>query len=54
MASKEVAEFFDSYSDRFNAIYGNKNSLFNGSMNRLFRKEHAPAFRVYVARLPAN
>lgn len=38
MAQKEVAEFFDSYSDRFNAIYGNKNSLFNGAINRLFRK----------------
>ena len=38
MASKEVAEFFDSYSDQFNAIYGNKNSLFNGSVNRFFRK----------------
>ena len=38
MPKKEVADFFDSYSDRFNAIYGNKNSLFNGAVNRLFRK----------------
>jgi ubiquinone/menaquinone biosynthesis C-methylase UbiE len=38
MPKKEVAEFFDSYSRRFNAIYGNKNSLFNGAINRLFRK----------------
>jgi ubiquinone/menaquinone biosynthesis C-methylase UbiE len=38
MAKKEVADFFDSYSDRFNAIYGNKNSLFNSAVNRLFRK----------------
>ena len=38
MSRKEVAEFFDSYSDRFNAIYGNKNSLFNGLVNRFLRK----------------
>jgi ubiquinone/menaquinone biosynthesis C-methylase UbiE len=38
MAKKGVAEFFDSYSDRFNAIYGNKDSLFSGPVNRLFRK----------------
>jgi ubiquinone/menaquinone biosynthesis C-methylase UbiE len=38
MSSKEVSEFFDSYSDRFNAIYGNKNSLINGPLNHFFRK----------------
>lgn len=38
MPKKEVAEFFDSYSGRFNAIYGNKDSLFSGPVNRLFRK----------------
>jgi ubiquinone/menaquinone biosynthesis C-methylase UbiE len=38
MSKKEVAEFFDGYSGRFNAIYGNKNSLFNAAVNRLFRK----------------
>jgi ubiquinone/menaquinone biosynthesis C-methylase UbiE len=38
MPEKEVAEFFDAYSDRFNAIYGNKNSLINSAVNRLFRK----------------
>jgi 2-polyprenyl-3-methyl-5-hydroxy-6-metoxy-1,4-benzoquinol methylase len=38
MSKKEVAEFFDSYSDQFNAIYGNKNSLINSTVNRFFRK----------------
>jgi ubiquinone/menaquinone biosynthesis C-methylase UbiE len=38
MSTKEVAEFFDCYSDRFNAIYGNKESVLNGAVNRLFRK----------------
>jgi ubiquinone/menaquinone biosynthesis C-methylase UbiE len=38
MPKKEVADFFDSYSDQFNAIYGNKNSFFSGPVNRLFRQ----------------
>jgi ubiquinone/menaquinone biosynthesis C-methylase UbiE len=38
MPKEGVAEFFDSYSDRFNAIYGNKESFFSGPVNRLFRK----------------
>jgi ubiquinone/menaquinone biosynthesis C-methylase UbiE len=38
MSKKEVADFFDSYSDQFNAIYGNKNSFFSGPVNRLFRQ----------------
>ena len=38
MPKKEVAEFFDSYSRRFNAIYGNKNSPLNSAVNYLFRK----------------
>src|SRR5229473_717974 len=38
MSRKEVAEFFDCYSNRFNAIYGNKESVLNGAVNRLFRK----------------
>src|SRR3974377_1855030 len=38
MPEKEVAEFFDAYSDQFNAIYGNRNSIVNSAVNRLFRK----------------
>ena len=38
MSKREVAEFFDSYSGQFNAIYGNKDSLLSGPVNRLFRK----------------
>jgi len=33
-----AAEFFDGYAADFSAIYGNRNSLFNRVINRLFRQ----------------
>ena len=38
MPKKNVADFFDSYAQDFNAIYGNKNTLVNNIINKLFRK----------------
>ena len=38
MISKNTSEFFDSYAQEFNAIYGTKNSFFNNQINRFFRK----------------
>ncbi|MBN2541626.1 methyltransferase domain-containing protein [bacterium] len=38
MVKKEVADFFDAYTDGFNAIYGTRNNLFNRVINKLFRK----------------
>jgi len=44
MPKKNVAEFFDSYAQDFNAIYGNKNTLINNIINRLFRKSMRERF----------
>jgi 2-polyprenyl-3-methyl-5-hydroxy-6-metoxy-1,4-benzoquinol methylase len=38
MPKRNVAEFFDSYAQDFNAIYGNKNTVVNNIINKLFRK----------------
>ncbi len=35
---RRTSEFFDSHAADFSAIYGNKNSLLNGFINRHFRK----------------
>jgi 2-polyprenyl-3-methyl-5-hydroxy-6-metoxy-1,4-benzoquinol methylase len=38
MTQTETALFFDTYSAQFDAIYGNRNSVINTVLNRLFRK----------------
>src|SRR5258708_23960373 len=38
MQENETAKFFDTYSDRFDSIYGNENSLLNKVVNCLWRK----------------
>lgn len=38
MTQTETATFFDTYSAQFDAIYGNRNSVINTVVNRLFRK----------------
>lgn len=38
MSEKSVAEFFDTYSTDFNALYGSPKNAINGLLNRLFRK----------------
>lgn len=38
MNENETSEFFDSYAEDFNDIYGNKNTFFNNLINRIFRK----------------
>jgi SAM-dependent methyltransferase len=38
MPESKVSQFFDGYAPDFDAIYGNKNGLFNSVMNRLFRR----------------
>jgi 2-polyprenyl-3-methyl-5-hydroxy-6-metoxy-1,4-benzoquinol methylase len=38
MRENETAKFFDIYSARFDAIYGNENSFFNKAVNHLWRK----------------
>jgi 2-polyprenyl-3-methyl-5-hydroxy-6-metoxy-1,4-benzoquinol methylase len=38
MTAERTAEFFDRYARDFNAIYGNKNTLFNSVVNALFRQ----------------
>jgi 2-polyprenyl-3-methyl-5-hydroxy-6-metoxy-1,4-benzoquinol methylase len=38
MSKRSTSEFFDSYSQDFDAIYGNQNTPFNRIANQLFRK----------------
>jgi 2-polyprenyl-3-methyl-5-hydroxy-6-metoxy-1,4-benzoquinol methylase len=38
MSKNKTAKFFDTYAGRFDAIYGNENSVFNSAVNRLWRK----------------
>jgi 2-polyprenyl-3-methyl-5-hydroxy-6-metoxy-1,4-benzoquinol methylase len=38
MADRSVAEFFDSYSADFNALYGSRKSAVNSMVDRVFRK----------------
>lgn len=38
MSNSNVREFFDSYAHDFDAIYGNRNSVANAIVNRLFRQ----------------
>ncbi len=38
MPKRNVADFFDSYAQDFNAIYGNKNTLINNIINKFFHK----------------
>ncbi len=38
MSSRSTAEFFDTYSRDFSAIYGNQSGFFNHLVNTLFRK----------------
>ena len=38
MPQTNTAQFFDSYAEDFNAIYGTKNTIFNNIINKLFRK----------------
>ncbi|NIM20624.1 MAG: methyltransferase domain-containing protein [Candidatus Latescibacteria bacterium] len=38
MPKRDVSDFFDSYASDFNAIYGNRNTLLNNLINKLFRK----------------
>jgi 2-polyprenyl-3-methyl-5-hydroxy-6-metoxy-1,4-benzoquinol methylase len=44
MPKRDVADFFDSYAWNFNAIYGNKNTLVNNIVNKLFRKSMRDRF----------
>ena len=38
MADRSVAEFFDSYSADFNALYGSRKNVVNSMVDRVFRK----------------
>jgi 2-polyprenyl-3-methyl-5-hydroxy-6-metoxy-1,4-benzoquinol methylase len=38
MADRSVAEFFDSYSGDFNALYGSRKNVVNSMVDRVFRK----------------
>lgn len=44
MSPQTTAEFFDSYADGFNAIYGNKNTFWNHIINHFFRKSMSLRF----------
>lgn len=38
MSTKKTSEFFNSYAQEFNAIYGTKNTFLNNQINKIFRK----------------
>ncbi len=38
MSKNRIPDFFDSYAEGFNAIYGTKNTMINRLINRFFRK----------------
>jgi 2-polyprenyl-3-methyl-5-hydroxy-6-metoxy-1,4-benzoquinol methylase len=48
MPEKSVAEFFDSYSSGFNALYGTQKGIVNSLTNRMFRKSMKLRFELTV------
>lgn len=49
MAKTSVAEFFDSYAEGFDAIYGNRNTILNRLLNRHLRKSMRLRFERSIA-----
>ena len=45
MPESKVSQFFDGYAHDFDAIYGNKNGLFNSIINKLFRRTMERRYR---------
>lgn len=50
----EKLAFWNSYSDRFNSIYGTKNTLFNKIINRLFRRSMELRFIETIKDIPST
>jgi 2-polyprenyl-3-methyl-5-hydroxy-6-metoxy-1,4-benzoquinol methylase len=48
-AKTSVSEFFDSYADGFDAIYGNRNTLLNRLLNRTLRRSMQLRFERSIA-----
>jgi 2-polyprenyl-3-methyl-5-hydroxy-6-metoxy-1,4-benzoquinol methylase len=48
MSEKSVAEFFDSYSADFNALYGSRKNAINTVVDRLFRKSMRLRFELSI------
>ncbi len=53
MGNKEQV-FWDSYSNKFNSIYGTKNTLFNKIINRYFRQSMKLRFDKTINNIPAT
>lgn len=49
MSGKTVSDFFDSYAQDFNAIYGTSNSLANRGINKIFRRSMRLRFEKTIA-----
>jgi len=45
MPKSRVSQFFDGYAHDFDAIYGNRNGLFNSVINKLFRRTMERRYR---------
>jgi 2-polyprenyl-3-methyl-5-hydroxy-6-metoxy-1,4-benzoquinol methylase len=49
MAISQTADFFDGYAADFEALYGNRNNLVNGVVNRLLRRSMQQRFELTIA-----